>query len=42
VVELQWGHGIRAVESRDCVMKLTDVVELQWGHGIRAVESKHI
>ena len=38
--QLQWGHGIAAVESEKLVLFAhhRDIV-LQWGHGIAAVES---
>ena len=38
--ELQWGHGISAVESLPTTRKIVlNVFGLQWGHGISAVES---
>ena len=37
--QLQWGHGISAVErTRPTVGKIS-ISPLQWGHGISAVES---
>ncbi|WHZ25375.1 MAG: hypothetical protein OJF51_000170 [Nitrospira sp.] len=40
-LELQWGHGISAMESNARrVISLTQTEQLQWGHGISAMESK--
>ena len=40
--ELQWGHGISAVESISNHRILMSLGPLQWGHGISAVESRHL
>ena len=37
--ELQWGHGISAVESKSTANMSHQIQLLQWGHGISAVES---
>ncbi len=39
VFELQWGHGIAAVESTELSAVNDASTALQWGHGIAAVES---
>ena len=39
-VQLQWGHGIAAVESTWISIRPYPCwIKLQWGHGIAAVES---
>ena len=40
--DLQWGHGIAAVESQETVGQGPQASDLQWGHGIAAVESSKI
>ncbi|WHZ15034.1 MAG: hypothetical protein OJF52_001875 [Nitrospira sp.] len=40
--QLQWGHGISAVESTFVGMMAIAGIMLQWGHGISAVESDRI
>ena len=39
--ELQWGHGLAAVEGDSAFPPVPTAMWLQWGHGLAAVEGRH-
>ena len=36
--QLQWGHGLAAVDGRDLAVVFPTLMRLQWGHGLAAVD----
>ena len=37
--QLQWGHGLSAVETPNVLNEGIEIILLQWGHGLSAVET---
>ena len=38
--QLQWGHGLSAVDTSLCQIVKMPRCSLQWGHGLSAVDTK--
>ena len=38
--ELQWGHGLSAVDTQRIRCRIRSLVLLQWGHGLSAVDTR--